>query len=98
MGKRKYRSIGKANRNSCFQERKLPNFIPYPDLAKFISGLDIGEIKPVHILDGVNIEDSGSFREIREFIPRLAEFYIKVDKDRVDKFLSFDKFEKKDKS
>ena len=102
MGKQKYRSIRKANRNSIFQKHKMGNYVPYSDLAKYIAGLDIGEIKHLcpNLVGFQEVQDTpvGIYRELRDYIPRLAEFYIKVNHHRSDKLLTFNNFTKKDPS
>ena len=45
MGKNKYRAVRKSNRNSLFQNKRLANYLPYVELAKYISSLDIGVLE-----------------------------------------------------
>ena len=102
MGKQKYLSARKANRNSMFQHQRVSNYLPYMDLANFITSLDIGILNPLCPnlvnLSEVQNKPVGMFRDIRDFVPRLATFYLKVDQYRSDKLLRFDKFVKKDPS
>ena len=99
LGKRKYISIRKANRH-----KSVPNFLSYARLAKNIKDIDIGEIYPIAgtLDEGVGEEETGQgfYRDVRKYAPRLAEFYLRVDKSRTDKLLSFDdeKFKKIDPS
>ena len=99
MVKRKYISIRMANR-----QKKLPNFTPYVKLAKNIKNIDIGEIHPIagNLDKDVDVEEKGQgfYRDVRTYVSRLAQFYLRVNKSRIDKLLCFDdaKFQKIDAS
>ena len=58
----------------------------YPNLVGQ-NDLKEGQDKPV-----------GMYREVKDFIPRLAEFYLTVNQHRIDKLLDFKKYTKKDSS
>ena len=91
MGKNKYRAVRKSNRNSLFQNKRLANYLPYKELAKYISILDIGMLKPFppYLVETNELENisAGLFRDIKTYIQRLAIFYLKVNKCRGDKLL-----------
>ena len=100
MGRNKYRAVRKSNRNSLFQNKRLSNYLPYKELAKYISSLDIGMLKPfspylVETNESGNIP-AGLFRDVKTYIQRLAIFYLKVNKCRSDKLLTFENFCKMD--
>ena len=94
MGKRKYikvrQSLSFKKVKSKFKKTErikvancsIPALVPYYKLIKFLEGVDIGNLYSVeeHLcgdgLDKVN----GFFRDLKEFLPRLAEFYLKAYK------------------
>ena len=82
------------------KNKRLANYLPYKELAKYISSLDIGMLKPFspYLVETNELENipAGLFRDIKTYIQRLAVFYLKVNKCRSDKLLSFEKFSKKD--
>ena len=94
-GKRKYISQRKSNKCS-----DVANFIPYNDLAKVINNIDIGIVHNVIPTLTQNLPSDeiaeGMFRDLRSYVLRLVEFYLKVDKQRVDKLKTFETFIKKD--
>ena len=94
MGKAKYRATRKAN-----QSDSVPNFVPYSSLSKYIRELDIGELYDVQDKygEGVVNEDlaDGVCRSLSKYAIRLAQFYICVNRNRVDKLLTFKSFPKK---
>ena len=73
-------------------------------LAKNIKNIDIGEIHPIagNLDKDVDGEEKGQglYRDVRTYVPRLAQFYLRVNKSRIDKLLCFDdaKFQKLDAS
>ena len=96
LGKRKYISIRKANK-----VKNIPNFTPYSDLSKVIRQIDIGvvsSIKPI-LTQGMEDDESSDvlFRDLLQYAPRLAEFYLTVNENRVDKLKTFDGFPRKQK-
>ncbi|CAB3986397.1 Hypothetical predicted protein [Paramuricea clavata] len=58
--------------------------VPYYKLVKYLNGLDIGNLYSVEeeLCQNFNDTDniSGLFRDIKEFLPKLAEFYLKMYK------------------
>ena len=92
MDKNKYRAVRRSNRNSLFQN--------YKELAKYTSSLDIGMLKSFSpdLVESNELENilAGLFRDIKTYIQRLAVFYLKVNKCRSDKLLTFEIFSKKD--
>ena len=102
MGKRKYKAIRIANRNSLFHHQRVSNYIPYSELSKSINSLDIGIILPqcpdLVSVDEIQHKPVGMFREVSPYIQRLAKFYLSVNQYRVDKLLTFNGFHKKDES
>ena len=85
MGKNKYRAV----RNPLFQNKRLANYLPYKELVKYISSLDIGMLKlfSPYIVETNELEDipAGLFRDIKTYIQRQAVFYLKDNKCRSDK-------------
>ena len=89
MGKEKYISLRKANRNSDYQQQQIANYIPYKELSVYIRSIDIGVVNPVSEVT------PGCCRQIGSFVLRLAEFYMSVNQHRKDKLMEFPSFEKK---
>ena len=94
MGKRKYikvcQSLSFKNVFSRWKKTtrikvakcSIPTLVPYYKLAKFLDGINIGNLLSVESLceeSGENI--NGFYRDLKEFLPRLAEFYLKVYKE-----------------
>lgn len=101
LGKRKYLSMRKANRKSSFENITVPNFVSYPELAKYINDIDIGCVKPLYPdLVGENSLDKprGCYRNIKSHVLRLAEFYLNARERRKDKLFEFSTFPRKDPS
>ena len=95
MGKAKFISIRKANRN----DDNVPNYVSYGTLANHINNIDIGVIKDVktdfgHDLEG---EESGEgvYRPLIPYVQRISKFYLNVYKQRNDEMKQFKKFPKK---
>jgi hypothetical protein len=94
MGKRKYIRVRRAlsfKNASASKVTKLKiakcsvaSLVPYYKLVKYLNGLDIGNLYSVEeeLCQNVNDTDniSGLFRDIKEFLPKLAEFYLKMYK------------------
>ena len=96
MGKSKYINVRKANRNSSKDSNiAIPNYIPYKHLSSVINNIDIGTL---HDLSELDPDESlpGYFRSCKEYVPRLAKFYLHVNELREDKLISLHCFEKKD--
>ena len=89
LGKLKYISVRRAN-----QAHNIPNVVPYVKLAKKIRAIDIGEIIPIEgTLDhGVHEDEKGVgvYRNLKTYLPRLAQFYLHVNVERHDKLLNFE--------
>ena len=94
MGKRKYikdrQSLSFKNVFSRWKKTtrikvakcSIPTPVPYYKLAKFLDGINIGTLLSVESLceeSGENI--NGYYRDLKEFLPRLVEFYLKVYKE-----------------
>ena len=87
-GKRKYINVRKANKTPT-----IPNFVSYKSLSEHIRNIDIGTIRPINpdftsSLDADEI-GSGYFRDLVQYAPRLTEFHLTVDRERVDKLKEF---------
>ncbi len=59
-----------------------PTLVPYYKLAKFLDGINIGTLLSVETL----CEESAAkineyYSDLKEFLPRLAEFYLNVYKE-----------------
>ena len=96
MGKQKYINIRKANK-TC----DLPNFVSYKTLSEMIRSIDIGPIHNIHptLTSGCNeseIECDGMYRNLIDFAPRLAKFYLTVNEKREDKLETFPEHPRKD--
>ena len=74
LGKRKYLSLRKANKQSVFRNLKLPNFVSDKVLSKEIESIGIGKLNKIN-----EQEKIGSFRPPAEYILHLASFYMKVN-------------------
>ena len=94
MGKSKYQSIKKANKN-----KNIPNFVPYKKLANYINSIDIGEVRSVHADFGQDLplEESGEgmFRPLVDYVQRLSKFYLTVYLERKDNLMEVSKKLKK---
>ena len=88
MGKRKYIKVPKllsyTNVSSkCNKTTRLkvancsvPALVPYYKLSKFLDDINIGTLHSVSELcqDASDDKPDGLFRDIKEFVPRLAQF------------------------
>ena len=94
MGKRKYikvrqstsfkKVVSKFKKSTRIKVAncKIPVLVPYYKLVQFLEGVDIGNLYSVEeelCKDSQN-KVNGFFRDLKEFLPRLAEFYLKVYK------------------
>ena len=88
LGKNKYISVRKAN-----EKKNIPNVVPYLKLAKKIREVKIGELIPIEgTLDSGVPDDErgvGFYRNLKSYLPRLAEFYLRVNVNRHDKLIEF---------
>lgn len=93
MGKQKYLSTRKANKN-----KGLPNLFRCAKLADYINSIDIGEVNDVEDFS-IDLEEydkgSGKYRPFDKYALRIADFNLKVDYDRSDKLNDFPNFRKK---
>ena len=96
LGKRKYLSIRKANRGATYRGTRVSNYVPYKMLADRINSVDIGNLKDINTLDDASEGELGVYREPAEYIIRLAQFYIKVNENRIDKLHDFPYFKPHD--
>ena len=88
MGKRKYSSVRKANKVP-----EVPNLLPFEQLSRHINSIDIGQVNDIcpkftHDLLDEEI-GGGSYRNLIQYIPRLAKMYLKLNLTRKDKLLDF---------
>ena len=86
MSKRKYLQILKANK--CIN---VANFATYARLSEHINSVDIGaltDIDTLHHADG-DEKAVGFYRNLIDFVPRLAQFYLFVYKYRSDELIQF---------
>ena len=95
MGKSKYQSIKKANKN----KNNIPNFVPYKKLANYINNIDIGEVRSVHTDFGQDLpleaSGEGMYRPLVDYVQRLSKFYLTVYPKRKDNLMEFSKKLKK---
>ena len=90
-GKRKYIMIRRAAKAN-FETVELPNLVSYAVLASFINSIDIGKVEDINPRFTTDVgcpEMPGRYRNARDYIPHLAQFYLKVDSWRKDKLKSF---------
>ena len=94
MGKRKYikvrQSLSFKKVKSKFKKTEsikvancsIPSLVPYYKLVKFLDGVDIGNLYSVeeHLCRDDPVKVNGFFRDLKEFLRRLAEFCLKVYK------------------
>ena len=98
LGKRKYLNLRKANKQAKFQGNSVPNYILYKELAQVINTIDIGTVRNLSDLCSDYKNTPVVYREPVEFILRLAEFYLFVNEERLDKLKSFEHFPCKETS
>jgi len=91
---RKYNNVRKAN-----AMKGRANFVPYKTLSEFVK-VDIGKVYDIDPTLTQNVPRAeigeGSYRDLVEYGPRLAEFYLTVNENRVDKLHEFSHIERKD--
>ena len=97
LGKRKYEKIRSANKSP-----KIANFVPYKKLSSAINQINIGSVQPLHpsLTSGIDENEigEGMFRNLCEYVPRLAKMYLNLDDNRVDKLKNFPSFASKNNS
>lgn len=98
LGKVKYLSIRKANRQACFKNKRVPNYVSYKVLSDTINTVNIGSLYEVStLIEAADINKvQGMYREPVDFILRLAKFYLTINEHRVDKLKTFDAFSQKE--
>ena len=100
MGKRKYQAVRLASTMKSSAKKRggktaitfmskcpIPKLLTYNSLIKEVNKIDIGTIYSIKDQFAPYVEDentSGCFRDLREFLPRLASFYLKVQNSRKD--------------
>ena len=98
MEKRKYLNLRKTNIQTKFQGHSVPNYISYKELAQVINTIDIGTVKNLSDLFSDYKNTHFVYREPVEFILGLAEFYLFVNEERLDKLKWFEHFPCKEAS
>lgn len=95
MGKRKYIKVRHSiSFENAFSKSKkttrikvancsIPVLVPYYKLAKFLDEINIGTLNSVeeHLCGDAGDKANGVFRDLKEYLPWLAEFYLKVYKE-----------------
>ena len=97
-GKQKYLNLRKTNKQTKFQGHSVLNYISYKELAQVTNTIDIGTMKNLSDLCSDYKNTHAVSREPDEFILRLAEFYLFVNEERLDKLKSFEHFPCKEAS
>ena len=92
LGKRKYLSLRKINKQEKFQGYSVPNYVSYNELAQVINAIDIGTMENLSDLCRDYKNTHAVCREPVKFILRLAEFYVILNEERLDKLKSFEHF------
>ena len=88
----------KTNKQAKFKRHSVPNYISYKELAQVINTIDIGTVKNLSDLFSDYKNTHFVYREPVEFILRLAEFYLFVNEERLDKLKSLEHFPCKEAS
>ncbi|XP_048580094.1 uncharacterized protein LOC116606566 isoform X1 [Nematostella vectensis] len=91
MGKRKYQAVRLATSMTCSKRKRggrtsikymgsldIPKLLTYNTLVKEINAIDIGNVQSVQVfaLDNEDSTTRGCFRDLREYLPRLAKHYL----------------------
>lgn len=100
MGKRKYQAVRVASTMKSSSKKRggkaaitfmskcpIPKLLTYNSLIKEVNKIDIGTVYSVKDQFAPYIEDentSGCFRDLREYLPKLASFYLKLQNSRKD--------------
>ena len=94
MGKWKFNHVRTANGT-----KNVPNLVPYSKLTEYKAKVNIGNVRNIDpvFTRGVACENvaEGCYRDLIEYCPRLAQFYITVNNNRVDQLKTFPEIEKK---
>lgn len=100
MGKRKYIKVrhSLSFENTSSKSKKttrikiancsIPALVPYYKLAKFLDEINIGTLNSVeeHLCDDSGDKVNGFYRDLKEYLPRLAEFYLKFYQEDINWF------------
>ena len=92
--KKSEKGRGKRSSISFMPKCPIPKLLTYNNLVREISKIDIGNVYSVEDYFQEAIDDDtvrGCFRKLGEFLPRLAQFYLKRGKKESLKW--FDKAE-----
>ena len=79
----------KANKQAKFEGHSVPNSISYKELAQVINSIDIGTVKNLSDVCSDYKNTPAVYRAPVKFFVRLAEFYLFVNENRLDKLKSF---------
>ena len=98
MGKRKYQAVRLASSMKSSNTKRggktaikfmpncpIPKLLTYNSLVKEIRNIDIGKVYSLEEQFSSAIDDeniNGCFRDLREYLPRLATFYLNMQKTR----------------
>ena len=89
MGKRKYQSLRKSNSKAVFKGNKIPNVVSYETLSKTMKETDIGTLIPLSPTLTYGLDENeikpGVYRNCREYVLRLSQFYLNVNYEREDR-------------
>ena len=91
--------------NYKFKGVRQANFIPFKNLSRYMKKVDIGDWHDVSQLLPVSYQPEepgevlrGVYRNLRTYVPRLAEFYLKMNRHRTDKLKQFEYFDSEKKN
>ena len=98
LGKRKYLSLRKANKQAKFDNTRITNFVSCKTLANRINDVDIGELNDISGFSTSHEKVCGKDHNPASYILDLAKFYLEVDNSREDRLKTLDSFSKKDPS
>lgn len=92
LSKRKYKAVrlnlsmesnakskGRKSYKLC-EDLKIPKLLTYTKLIKYITSVNVGNVKQLSELCDVDEKVNGAYRELDDFLPILAELYIEFDK------------------
>ena len=98
MGKRKYQAVRQASSMKSSNLKRggktainfltncpIPKLITYNSLVSEIKKIDIGKVYYIEEEFSTDIDDeniNGCFRDLREYLPRLAKFYLNMQGKR----------------
>ena len=88
MSKRKWNSMRKSGKQADHEGNGVVNVLPYDRVMSFIKSINMGKVSNLTELDKNIGERVGRFRDIKEYVPRLASFYLNVDGEREDDLLT----------